>query len=349
MNHSASKSTLRTASRPISRRCLVFGPMVPAVLSGIGGAAQGLTQGATPPSSGPHAGELIDIGGRALYMESAGSGAPTVVLEAGLLGRSDVWSRDLQFSPGERQMVLPAVAEFTHVVAYDRPGTIGEVNPSLDPTGPLFYPSRSDPVPQPRTIADAADDLHRLLQAANVPPPYVLVGHSMGGMIVRLFASLHPEQVVGMVLVDATTENIYIEFAKALPPEVWAEFDILNAGENSELLAAYPDYERLMQAPLLEDPSFSILRDAQATNPLQPMPLVVLSHGVDFAAPLPGWPTDKMEDIMAAQQVELTNLVPGARHVIATDSGHNIHQDQPDLVIQAIHDVVAAVRDPASW
>jgi pimeloyl-ACP methyl ester carboxylesterase len=304
---------------------------------------------ATPAAGHWEPGDLIDIGGRALYTESAGVGSPTVVLEAGALGRSDVWSRDQHFPAGERRMVFPAVAEFTHVVTYDRPGTIGEVNSNLAPTAPLFYPSRSDPVPQPRTIADAADDLGALLQAAAVPPPYVLVGHSMGGMIMRLFASLHPQHVVGMVLVDSTTENIYVEFARALEPAVWAEFDALNAGVNEELLAAYPDYERLLRAPLLEDPNFSILRDAQQTSPLQPMPLVVLSHGIPFAAPMPEWPTETMEAVMATQQARLATIVPDARHIIATKSGHNIHQDQPELVIQAIRDVVDAIRDPSTW
>ena len=102
------------------------------------------------------------------YVETHGSGGPTVILEAGSLGRSDVWSRDLTEPPGERTMVLPAVAEMTHVSTYDRPGTIGEVNSSLEPSGPLFYPSRSDPVPQPRTIADIAADLHALLGALKI-------------------------------------------------------------------------------------------------------------------------------------------------------------------------------------
>jgi pimeloyl-ACP methyl ester carboxylesterase len=75
-------------------------------------------------------------------------------------------------------MVLPGVAQFTRVCAYDRPGTIGSINPDLDPYGPPFYPSRSDPVPQPRTSKDMVAELHALLQAAHVPGSYVLVGHS---------------------------------------------------------------------------------------------------------------------------------------------------------------------------
>jgi len=79
------------------------------------------------------------------------------------------------------------------------------------------------------------------------------------------------------------------------------------------------------------------------------MPLVVLAHGIPFPAPFPGWPTDKMERIMFALQQDVATLVPDARLIVATDSGHNIHQDQPELVIDAIRQVVTAVRDPSTW
>jgi hypothetical protein len=105
-------------------------------------AAQSATPAAASPiaASGDFAG-LVDIGGgRRLWLECRGSGGPTVILEAGALGRSDVWSRDLLRPAGRRTMVLPGVATFTRVCAYDRPGTIGSVNPDLDPDGPLFFP-----------------------------------------------------------------------------------------------------------------------------------------------------------------------------------------------------------------
>ena len=95
-------------------------------------------------------------------------------------------------------MVLPGVAAFTRVCAYDRPGTMGDVNPDLDPQGPLFYPGRSDPVPQPRTTLDKVADLHALLRAADIRGPYVLVGHSAGGPVVPRYASMYPDEVVGM-------------------------------------------------------------------------------------------------------------------------------------------------------
>ena len=288
---------------------------------------------------------LIEIGDRSIYMERSGAGGPTVVLEAGLLSRSDVWSRDLRKPEGERKMVLPAVAGFTRIVTYDRPGTIGVVN--LDPDGPLFHPSRSDPAPQPRTIQDIVADLHALSRAAKVPGPYVLVGHSVGGLCMRLFASTWPDEVAAMVLVDATHEDVWIEFERVLSPAAWDEFQRLTI-ENPGLLAAYPEAEQLWRVPLLDDPNVALMHQARAESPLQPMPLVVLSHGIPFAAPFPEWPTDQMERVMLTLQEDLAALVPNARHVIALQSGHDIHQDQPELVIEAIRQVVEAVRDPAT-
>ncbi|MDQ3694869.1 MAG: alpha/beta hydrolase [Chloroflexota bacterium] len=313
-------------------------------------AAQSATPAAASPSAatGDFAG-LIDIGGgREMYLECRGQDSPTVILEAGLNSRSDIWSRDYQEAEGERTMVLPGVAAFTRVCAYDRPGTIGEVNPDLDPDGPLFFPSRSDPVPQPRTTRDLVADLHALLRAAAVPGPYVLAGHSAGGLAVRLYASTYPDEVVGMVLVDATTEDVWRRFQGALTPAQWSEFEALTV-TNRELQEVYPEAERLWTAPLADDASTGQVRQAQIDSPLRPMPLVVLSHGIPFAEAFPGWPSETMEGIMRANQDGLARLVPNARHVLATRSGHNIHQDQPELVIQAIRAVVDVVRDPRTW
>lgn len=290
----------------------------------------------------------VSVDGRGFYVESRGVGEPTVVFEAGAGGRSDVWSRDLHEPIGTRTMVLPAVAAFTHVFTYDRPGTIGEVVTDLDPTSEPFYPSRSDPVPQPRTIRDIVADLHSVLEACEVPGPYVLVGQSLGGLSMRLYASTYPDDVVGLVLVDATSDDVYDAFRKAMTPEQWEEFNTLSVDKH-DLLAAYPDAEILLTAPLDEDPSFAQMREAEAKSPLRPMPLFVLSHGVPFPAPFPGWSSETMEAVMADLQNRVAKLVPNARHIVAEESGHNIHQDQPDLVIDAIRQVVDAVRDPSTW
>ena len=198
------------------------------VLAIVGSLAVGPAPKATasPAATGDFSG-LVDIGGRSLYLECRGQGSPTVILEAGAGGRADVWSRDLEEPEGTRTMVLPGVAAFTRVCAYDRPGTLTERSPSLDPHGPLFYPSRSDPVPQPRTTQDRVNDLHALLGAAAIPGPYVLVGHSAGGLVVRLYASEYPDEVVGMVLLDSTHEDVWLRFQEAMTPDQWAEFEAL--------------------------------------------------------------------------------------------------------------------------
>ena len=147
-------------------------------------------QSATPavaspvPDSGDFAG-LVDIGGRKLYLEGHGTGSPTVVLVAGGRSSARYWSDDLLHPDAPRTMVLPEVAEFTRVYAYDRPGTYAEI-------GEEIVPSRSDPIAQPRTAPEMVAELHALLQAAEVPGPYVLAGHSYGGFMARLYAAPTP-------------------------------------------------------------------------------------------------------------------------------------------------------------
>jgi hypothetical protein len=141
--------------------------------------------------SGDFAGLVDVVGGRKMYLECRGKGFPTVVLVAGLRGSAEDWN--IAEKPGPR--VFPEVAKFTRVCAYDRPGTpVGE------------KPSRSDPVHQPTTAGTAVADLHALLTAAGEAGPYVLVAHSYGGLIGRLYASTYPDDVCGLVLVDALSE-----------------------------------------------------------------------------------------------------------------------------------------------
>jgi pimeloyl-ACP methyl ester carboxylesterase len=153
------------------------------------------TQAATVEESDSDFAGLVDIGGgRQIYLECRGTGSPAVVLESGLRGAADVWSMS---SAGEgAPTVFPEVANFTRVCAYDRPGTVVDSE----------SPSRSDPVSQPTTAQDAVADLHALLSAAEEPGPYVLAGHSFGGLVVRLYAMTYPQDVSGLVLIDAISE-----------------------------------------------------------------------------------------------------------------------------------------------
>ena len=136
--------------------------------------------------------DQVAIGeGRVLYLRWAGTGSPTVILESGAHDSSDTWT----VSDSAAAPVFDAVAELTHVCAYDRLGTVQYVDPPALTT-------RSTPTAQPRSLDDMAADLDALVTAAGIPGPYVLVGHSLGGMVVHLFAQQHPDDTAGVVFVD---------------------------------------------------------------------------------------------------------------------------------------------------
>jgi pimeloyl-ACP methyl ester carboxylesterase len=307
-----------------------------------------VAQPATPAASSPVAATgdfagLVDIGGgRRLWLECRGTGSPTVVLESGYPDTADVWDT-VALAPGSDQTaVLPGVASFTRVCAYDRPGTL------FPPDGR----SRSDPVPQPRTAADVVADLHALLHTAGVPGPYVMAGHSLGGIIIRLYAATYPDEVAGLVLVDSSHEDQNARFKAALGDENWAAFERLQEQE----LASLADDSTLERIDL--DASFDQLRQAAAAHPLPPLPLVVLTRGVPASSQVPpearaalppDFPWETFDTVWQELQDELAALAPEARHVVAAESGHYIQIQQPDLVIAAIEQVVAAVRDPSTW
>ncbi len=274
---------------------------------------------------------LVDVGsGRKMYLKCSGKGSPAVVLVGGLRASADDWSITDKSVPA----VFPEVSKFTRVCAYDRPGTpVGE------------KPSRSDPVPQPTTAKDAVADLHALLSAAGETGPYVLVGHSYGGLVVRLYASTYPKDVSGLVLIDALSEGL----RDAETPEQWAIQRKLVQNDVPESLALYPALERIHT-----DRSFDQVR---AAPPLRSIPLVVLSADRPWGPQIPAMikagklPKDVPPDFGyitdAAQkkaQDRLATLVPNAKHIINTNSGHEIHKEQPHLVIDAIREVVEAVR-----
>jgi pimeloyl-ACP methyl ester carboxylesterase len=302
-----------------------------------------LAQSATPevasvvPTSGDFAG-LVDVGGRNLYLECHGEGSPTVVLVAGGRSSARYWTDDLLHPDAPRTMVLPRVAETTRVCAYDRPGTYAEIREEI-------LPSRSDAIAQPRTAPELVAELHALLQAAEIPGPYVLAGHSMGGFMARLYASTYPDEVVGLVLVDAYSELI----EDVMPPERWQALVRLNQGLGSGVVVPIPGYGDAETTGYGADNA--VVREAVAATPLAPMPLAVLAHGKPFAVPegMEGFTSDELEGYLLAGNEALATLVPDARFTLASESGHDIHQDQPELVIEAIRQVVAGVRNPDTW
>jgi len=271
--------------------------------------------------------QTVDLGnGRRLYLECHGAGTTTVILESGLRTRGDNWSRaDLLSHGGEP--VLPEVAKFARVCTYDRPGT------TLNP-GEV---SRSDAAPMPRTALNVVRDLHMLLHAANVPGPYVMVGHSFGGLFVRLYCALYPEEVSGLVLVDALAEQIKPLFSAA----DWTTFLALNSGP----LPGFENYAALETIDF--DMSFQQLT-RELTDPNNPppkkVPTVILVRGLPVKLP-PGAPPKfgpVLETAWRKSEDQMALAVPHLQLIIARSSGHYIQWDEPALVVQAIHKVVEA-------
>jgi pimeloyl-ACP methyl ester carboxylesterase len=250
----------------------------------------------------------VDIGGRSLYLECRGVGAPAVILEGGL----DTAATQ-QFVP-----IVPGIARFTRVCAYDR------ANLGL-----------SDTAPTPRTVADLADDLHALLAAADVPGPYVLVAASYGGLVARLFAHTYPAEVAGIVLIDSTHEDQDDDMEQTLGPELWAELLATGYMESVEGIDFATSNEQV--------------RRARASSPLPTVPVISLTAPLPTDEPFePGWPL-AMNDVFRAENADLAMLAPGERWIVVEGSGHNIHNDRPAVVIDAVRDVVDAVRDPSTW
>jgi pimeloyl-ACP methyl ester carboxylesterase len=202
---------------------LVAGVLITAAACG----SDGSSDSATTATSTDFA-RTFDIGGgRQMYMECAGEGSPTVILISGGGVAGDVWDSPL----GEQPTVFPAVSEQTRTCVYDRPGTTR----ALAEGGV----SRSDPVPQPVVPSGSAADLDALLETAGETGPFVLAAHSYGGLVARYYANQHPDDVVGLVLIDSFSPEL-----RDAMGDSWPDWLVWNAPAEA-VIADYPDYERV--------------------------------------------------------------------------------------------------------
>ncbi|MEP6912189.1 MAG: alpha/beta hydrolase, partial [bacterium] len=246
-------------------------------------------------SSDPNAPKLesIDAGGHKLNLLTAGHGTPTVILEAGFGAGIASWTS-----------VHSEIAKFTRVVAYDRAGL-----------------GQSGPGPKPRTAKQFAIELHTALKNAGINPPYVLVGHSMGGITVRVFADMYPRDVAGLVLVDPSQEG-FNDWIKAHPAQKLKEADaqMKDASEGIRAEAAGVDasYEQARESRLPAKIPVILLVATQ--NP----------SGIDPA----------VASVWLAKHKEWAKKVPQAKVVLAEKSSHMIQFQQPELVIDAIKEEV---------
>ena len=258
------------------------------------GACNSVAQSASPAHDA-----LIDLGGFKIFASESGAGSPTVVFESGVGEDTSTW-----------QHVQPAIAKFTQTFVYDRAGL-----------------GKSEPSPKPRSVEELVLELHQLLQAAHVPPPYILVGHSLGGALVQLYAHDYPAEIAGIVFVDPEDGRLIDELHARMPVDDWRK--------RQEMLDRMMAAASPTQAAELEATKASG-KTLAAAFPLPKVPIVLLTGTLKD----PGFPGNPLEqDIKLDLQNQLLAQLPGARHVLVPQSRHYIQDDAPDLVIDAVHEV----------
>lgn len=349
MNNSDGRSHKGWSLANILKRTAVFLLILAVVLVGAGQVARMVLQNEFPPP-----GRMVDVGGHQLHLYCLGEGQPTVVLEAGQGDFSTVWA-----------LVQNEVAQEVRVCSYDRAG--------------MGWSGRSA---GDQTAADIAGDLHTLLANAGIKPPYILAGHSIGGLYVRQFASLYPEEVVGMVLVDSVHEEQIDRM-----PAAYRDADARIASQTIQTLKALGTLNKLgilalfrsllpsthpeLPEPVQEANQSIIVSDSRyvetlqddyrlyparldqfqvGDDPLRRIPLIVISHG--FPQP----PLDAIgmteavlreyEPIWQEMQKELSMLSERGELRIAEDSDHYIQLKQPEMVVDAIRDVIRTLEKP---
>lgn len=298
-------------------------------------------------------GRMVDLGRYRLHIDCTGKGKPTVVLSAGAGAFSTDWA-----------LVQPKVAAYTRVCSYDRSGA-----------------AWSDLGPKPRTMDQETFDLHRLLAAAGEHGPYVIVGQSLGGMIARIFAERYSQEVVGIVLVDAYSEDAQLsmngemrrmrllsenrpipsprttvsskdelspaelakiaEFLKQVsaPPTIETPFDRLPEFAQQVRLWALrqPKYYAEDDDYMPEISARMYAENQARKNPLGNLPLIVLTRD-KYDYPGPDAPVLVQEH--KDQQARMASLSSRGKQIIVPNSGHEIQLYAPDVVVDAIREVI---------
>lgn len=276
----------------------------------------------------PPPGQLVDVGGYRLHINCTGTGSPTVIIEAGLGDWSTGWD-----------VVQQGVAKATRVCTYDRAGW------GWSEAGPL-----------PRDAAQFAKELYTLLQNANIPGPYVIVGHSLGGLAVRVFANEYASEVAGVVLIDTMSPRQFTQpqgeagLQTGTPsqpfslPAMLARFGIVRLlARPLGIMPSVPSEENAYFSRMVRPQSVQTLTnesqgmpasgaEASAVKTFGDLPLIVL--------------TAKLNNIQGWQewQTELLQLSSNSQHLLA-ESGHNIHFEEPDTTVAAILQMVQHVRE----
>lgn len=271
----------------------------------------GLFVSATPtlPASAAKIERMVDVGGRKLDCYVYGNGSPTVVLVSGLEAPQAYWNS-----------MIPDLAARTTVVTYDRAG-IG----------------KSEIGDLPTHGEQSAKDLQVLLDKLSVPKPYILVGHSYGGNIARLFASMFPDDTGGLILEDTQHEDVLNEMRKVLEGKDLEAFDELMAARFStpEHPKTEADYRDLTREQI------------RKSKPLPRIPYVVLMAAGRAKAMAPLFSDkaiEKMAKLDSALNDQLAALIPGGRQVIVEGTGHDIHVDKPEVLIAPVMEMIKVVR-----
>jgi pimeloyl-ACP methyl ester carboxylesterase len=300
----------------------------------------------------PPPGRLIDIGGSCLHLLESGDAEPPVIFESGISATCLNWTE-----------VRGQVARFAQASAYDR-----------------AWLGWSDPANSPRTTLNIIEELHALLNAADVPAPYILVGHSFGGILVRAYAARYPEQVAGLILVDPLSAREWLDISPAqarmlrlgvqlarrgailarlgvvraslallmtggrLVPKVVAK---LSSGRGESVISRLvgevskmpPETWPMVRAHWCQPKSFQGLAKYLESLPASAAEANLLAEPRNIPVFVLSAANSTAEQML--EREELAGRSPHGKHIIAAKSGHWIQLDEPELVAQAVREMIA--------